>query len=278
MQDMAIEWLEQVLSFLPLPDVYKCKSVCKEWQAAANDVIRNWKTLVLVVRDSKTLPVRTHNNQIFMDRAAISPKSRSRFLHWRMRNEQANRSHAQSWIKRLKQLVRLKEIRFDIMKPLCGESLVPVVDDIVLRNASTLTRLHIGSQKLPFDPKRPVVFHKLRDLECSQMDYDQAAACPRLVKLRAGTSSVKGLQKIPAETLTSLHIVHVRLENELPKEIGQLFAAFSRFTRLKCLILVGGFRYFPAGHDRAFNRLFANMKELEEVAIRFQWLMDNVVW
>ena len=47
MDDMAIEWVEQVLSSLPLSDVYKCRSVCKKWQAATDYVISDWETLAL---------------------------------------------------------------------------------------------------------------------------------------------------------------------------------------------------------------------------------------
>ena len=61
-----------------------------------------------------------------------------------------------------------------------------------------------------------------------------AAACPRLVKLRTDTS-VKALLKMPAETLTSLHITKIFISFKSHEDIGQLVAAFSRFTRLKSL-------------------------------------------
>ena len=51
MDDMAVEWVEQVLSFQSITDVYKCRSVCKKWQAAANYVISDWTKLELVVRE-----------------------------------------------------------------------------------------------------------------------------------------------------------------------------------------------------------------------------------
>ena len=39
MGDMPIDCVEQVISFLPLVDVYKCKSVCKAWHVAADRVL-----------------------------------------------------------------------------------------------------------------------------------------------------------------------------------------------------------------------------------------------
>ena len=54
--------------------------------------------------------------------------------------------------------------------------------DVVFRNAATLTLLHTRS-KLLFDPKQPVVFPNLRDLECNFLHPDKVAAFPRLKSL-----------------------------------------------------------------------------------------------
>ena len=172
------------------------------------------------------------------------------------------------------QLVRLKKIF--ISGYYFRSKLLMVVNDVVLRNASTLTLLHMGSELRPFDPNRPVVFSNLRDLECSLM-VPEETACPRLVKLRTSIT-VKGLQELPAETLTSLCIDRLAFGFDMamgsPNGIEQLVAAFSRFTRLRSIMLVDGFRFFPADwwtdqHDRPFSKLFTNMKELEEVDITF---------
>ena len=102
------------------------------------------------------------------------------------------------------------------------------------------------------------------------MDPDQAAACPRLVRLRTWTS-VKVLQKLPAETMTSLHI-DIELGSRSHEEIERLVAALSRLTRLKRLIIVQGLRFYPAHlwtdmHDRSLCKLFTDMKELEVLDI-----------
>ena len=113
------------------------------------------------------------------------------------------------------------------------ETLPEVVDDVVIRNAHTLCTLHLGSKRLPFNPKQPVVFRNLRDLECSLNPHGEsvlAAVCPRLVKLKAdifGTRTIEALQEIPAESLTSLHITRVSVRTNSHEEIGQLVAAFS---------------------------------------------------
>ena len=107
------------------------------------------------------------------------------------------------------------------------------------------------------------------------MDPDQAAACPRLVKLRISTNMVEVLQKLPADTLTSLHINDLRFENESHEELEQLVAALSRLTRLWSLFLGCGLQDFiPVHqwtdlHDHALCNLFTNMKKLEVVGITF---------
>ena len=244
MDDMPIDWIEQVISFLPLTDVYKCRSVCKAWNVAADRALSDWETLVMGNEPS----LKTDKNQIFM-----------------------NDADCETWIKRLGQLVRLKRI-FVTDGYYFWSKLWPVVNDVVLRNAATLTLLHMEWEPLPFDPDRPVVFHNLRDLECLRLDPDQAAACPRLVKLRT-SASLKVLQKLPAEKLTCLRIDELG-NNETgshEKEIKQLIAVFSRFTRLKSLIQI--WRHIPDEgselYDVAFRKLFTNMKELEEVEITF---------
>ena len=250
MDDMAIEWVEQVLSFLPLTDVYKCKSVCKEWHVAADRVLSDWEKLVIEMEDDDngtSVILIADKNQIFLQ------------------------NDPETWIKRLKQLVRLKKVF--INGNYFGSEIWGVGDDVVLRNALTVTTLHMSSKRLPFDPNRPVVFCSLRELECSRMDPDQAAACPRLEKLRTSTSP-GCLQKLAAETLTSLRIDGLEFETGSPEEIGQLVAALSRLSRLKRLILdcrrTGGIRYFWTElHDLPFIELFTNMKELCEVDITF---------
>ena len=272
MDDMAIEWVEQVLSFLPITDVYKCRSVCKKWQAAANYVISDCSTLALAYKWGTNCRDAPHKNRILLNKAAvlIDRQARRRPMIWRRTKTETN---AATWIERLKQIVRLKAFHFVMEGFAYSEDLMPVVDDVVRVNASSLTLLHLSSMPLPIHPNHPLVFPNLQDLECSlDVDPDQVIACPRLVKLRA-CITVQGLQKVPAETLTSLYIDDLVLETGSPEEIEQLVAAFSRFTRLKSLILVEGLRYFYDGgnwtelHDQALSMLFKNMNELEEVDI-----------
>ena len=273
MDDMAIEWVEQVLSFLPLSDVYKCRSVCKTWQAAANYVISDWETLEVVVRKCKQWPVRTDKNQIFLitDSALCHRRRHRRGLaHVYSRNKKVL-TYVQTWIERLNQLGRLREIRFVDDDFAFGTAARAVVNDIVLRNANTLTLMR--GELLPLQASHRVVFSNLRDLEFnSLLDPDQAAACPRLVKLRAWTS-VKVLQKLPAETMTSLHIDDLELESRSHQEIENLVSALSRLTRLKSIVLARGLRYsmgqWSEQHDEAYSKLFTNMKDLEEVDIKF---------
>ena len=251
MDDMPIDWVEQVISFLSLTDVYKCKSVCKAWHVAADRVLSDWETLALAYEWDETCGGAPRKNRIFLN-------------------------DDETWIERLQQLVRLKKVSVTVN--LYWTELLPVVKDVVLSNAATLTLLHMRSE-LPFDVNRPVVFSNLRDLECRFIRHpDQVAALSRLEKLWTHKITVKVLQKLPAETLTGLRIDKFYFDDDEPEpesseEMEQLFAAFSRLTRLKRLILVDGFRYFPDEWtepcDRAFGKMFTNMRELDEVDITF---------
>ena len=104
--------------------------------------------------------------------------------------------------------------------------LLPVVDNILRETAPTLLLLHMRSMPLRFNPppNQPVQFLNLQDLECRDLlDPRQAAACPRLVKLRTKTS-VRVLQQLPAETMRSLHVTHIELENRSHEEMRHLVA------------------------------------------------------
>ena len=269
MDDMAIEWVEQVLSFLPITDVYKCRSVCKKWQAAANYVISDCSTLALAYKWGSTRDA-PHKNRILLNTAAVLMDRQARKRPW-IWHKKKTETDATTWIERLKHIVRLKAFYFVEEGFAYSEDLVPVVHDVVRVNASSLKLLHMSSIPVPSDPNHTVMYSNLQDLECSLLlDPDWVAACPRLVKLRTRTT-VQALYKVPAETLTSLQIDYLEFETGSPEEIEQLVAAFSRFTRLKCLILDEGLSYFYFGdqwtelHDQALSLLFTNMKELEDV-------------
>ena len=272
MDDMAIEWVEQVISFLPLTDVFKCRSVCKMWQAAANNVISDWEKLVLEVRSMRS-PVRGKEraeNTIFLFKSIIRRPGQYDLA---LCDNPAIQKEALAWIERLKQLARLKEIRFQTDYLWEFKALTDVLDDVMIRNARTLCTLRLDFQLLPLNQKPPVVFGNLRELECT-LDRKGArlltALCPRLVKLTTDIS-VKALGKI-TETLTSLHITYLHLRSTSHEEIGQLVAVVSRFTRLKDLSIYYGFDdhvQWTELHDQAFSKLFTNMKELEVVKIDF---------
>ena len=280
MDDMPIDWIEQVISFLPITDVFKCRSVCRTWYVAANNVLSDWETLMIVMKDGKTQPVRTDKNEIFLTKDKVWFNRSLDHGQGTSGQRTANAPHAQTWIERLKQLARLKEMRFFMLGfDDWTLALVAVVDDVVLRNQSTLTILNVVLQRQSWEPNHPVWWDWDRpELEHYLLDPDWAAACPRLVKLRTSISVIT-LQKLPAETLTCLHIDYLIWLTGSHEEIGQLFAALSRFTRLKSLILAVGCKTFRGQwtelHDRPFSNLFTNMIELEEVEITFP--LDNAV-
>ena len=166
--DMPIDCVEHVISFLSLIDVYKCRSVCMAWRVAADRVLSVWETLVIVKKQSKTRPVIADKNQIFL-----------------IDGDQA--------IKRLEQLIRLKKIF--VTEGHFGEDGRAVVEDVVIRNVATLTLLHMRLERLPLDPKRPVVFSNLRDLECFRMDPDQVSCLSP-----TGEAENRHFSQRPAET------------------------------------------------------------------------------
>ena len=73
MDDMPVDWIEQVLSFLPLTDVYKCRSVCMAWHVAADRVLNDWETLVIGEKQRRERPVRA-DNYFFINRETLVRK------------------------------------------------------------------------------------------------------------------------------------------------------------------------------------------------------------
>ena len=110
MDDMPFDCVKHVLSFLPITDVYKCKSVCRTWQEVANYVISHCTTLTLAYKWASNCPGAPHQNRIILNKPAvfINRQARARPMFWsRTKTETTD---AATWIKRLEQLVRLKEI------------------------------------------------------------------------------------------------------------------------------------------------------------------------
>ena len=132
MDDMPVDWIEQVISFLSLTDVYKCRSVCMAWHVAADRVLSDWDILELAYGSGSHCGDAPHQISILLDKAAVLTD----------RQDRGHPIDAETWIKRLKPLVRLKKI-FLTGNYLWSEPRA-VVNDVVLRNASTLTTLHMG--------------------------------------------------------------------------------------------------------------------------------------
>ena len=252
MDDMPIDWVEQVITFLPLTEVYKCRSVCMAWHVAADRVLNDWETLVIGKKEFKTRSDRADKNHIVMQKDA----------------------DCETWIKRLKQLVRLKRML------VTGDyyfwsMLRPVVSDVVFRNAATLMLLHVGWARLPFDPKHPVVFRNLRDLECSLRDPDQAAACPRLEKLRTSLTRHSCLQLYQETELLDRAICRLLTNRKELKEVDFAFPVLSVLdvdavmeTLAHNCLSMRSIRMDDARMTDAGLRSLARLTELQRLKIR----------
>ena len=80
------------------------------------------------------------------------------------------------------------------------------MNDVVHRNAPTLITFAHGIDAITIRSKSASRVSSLRGLECGfLLNPDQAAACPKLIKLKTMTS-VQALQRLPANTMTRLHV------------------------------------------------------------------------
>ena len=113
MDGLAFECVEHILSFLPIADVFVCRSVSQKWKGAADSVIRGQKTLTFfVVRNNKRTGKR---NSIVLRQSEyliqpVRPDDETPVSLMGCWRTQPNRRNANEWIKRLEGIGRLEKL------------------------------------------------------------------------------------------------------------------------------------------------------------------------
>ena len=282
MEGMAVECVEHILSFLPIADVFVCRSVCGKWKGVADSVIRRQKALKFFVLLNNR---RTEKRDGIVLRPIVLPVQPddetplSLIDCWRT---QPSGRNAGVWIKRLEGMVRLEKLAVVSQRVSFDSQVVAylksLVDAVIVRNESTLITIDMKCNSLPFEhkPELPVLVHgKLQNLSCGKLTFAAAAACPRLVHLRAGYVSAEVMQNLPHETMQYLH---VNPDTQEPEEVEMFATAISRMTQLKDLKL--NWKRFDTpvvNPDHLLTKLFSNVMQLEKIDIRFPYGMDGTV-
>ena len=286
MEDLPPECLQNILSFLPIADVFVCRSVCRKWKGAADSVIRGQQALTFIIVDNNK---RTGKRNGIVLRQSEHPLRHDDQTPLSLRGCWRTRPNGRNigvWIKRLQGMVRLEKLvvvfefrsRYKLADPLKS-----LIDAVIMRNASTLTT--IDCNLLLFDPKQkathdhdhPVlVFGKLQNLICERLTPAAAAACPRLVRLKISRAvQAEVMQSLPQETIQYLDADPHTWE---PQDVEAFVTAVSRMTQLRELNL-GSMGCNPSliNPDPLFIKIFNNMKRLEKINFWFPIETDGTV-
>ena len=160
MDNLPLECVANILSFLPIADVFVCRSVCGKWKEAADSVIRDHKTLIILVAQNNK---RTTMREAIVLRQSESPVRSddetpvSLMGCWRT---QPNRRNAGEWKKRLEGMVRLEKgwpsvwlagFHPALILGSLANPLKSLINAVIMRNASTLTKVYMMCNSLPFD-------------------------------------------------------------------------------------------------------------------------------
>ena len=288
MDNLPPECLTNILSFLPIADVFVCRSVCGKWKGAADSVVRGLKALKFYVVDTNKRTGKRDGIVLRQSKNALRSDDQTPLSLrgcWRTR---PNGRNIGFWIKRLERMVRLKKLSvvFALVElPLrffkFSHPLKSLLNAVIMRNASTLTT--IDCHLLPFDPEHKsthehavLVYGKLQNLICDMLTPAAAAACPRLVRLEVSRPvTAEALQNLPHETMQ-----HLRADPDAqePQEIETFIATVSRMTQLKELKLAE-MRCDTSliNPDLLFIELFSNLKQLEKIDIWFPSKMSGTV-
>lgn len=215
MDDLPFLCVEKILSFLPLKDMFVCKSVCWMFKFAADYVIKNWDLLVLSYGEPVTIrdleaPAKAYDRPVTMMEmmSQISLCSVIQSADGMVTGMNHN-ADAETWIKRLNDLTNLKKIRFviqiedgkDCFWDACYN---PFLDGVTTKNAAHLEKLDAGKMCVIFDEF--FAFHHLQVVKCSYFELKSAAFCPRLVTLMCEDTTLESVRNLPADTMQCLDV------------------------------------------------------------------------
>lgn len=233
MENLPNEWLEQILSFLPIADVFISMMVSRKWEAAARYVVRNRDMLVVSspCYEWGTPPVAP------MDTIAA-------------------KKDIDDVMRSLLQMNSLKRLDFYCDRQSCN------IVSLVLQNASSLRSLYFPAD-LPTKAGAVVRFPFLKQLFCHHIGKEQVAACSRLVGLKVT------FQKSPdiIAVLNSSNIQNFSYRSDvLPTFEPEFKTVIQAIVRLENLTVLHLVMWLKECRDLdPFVRLFQRLRKLQEV-------------
>jgi hypothetical protein len=309
--DMPIEWIAQILSFLSLAERFVCKSVSRKWFFAANQSITDQETVTLAfdpvpgITDRSDLLVLVREGRA----APPQPAGDSLLEFW---NQQEQNAHLNHLIKSLSSLKNLEKITtncsFDCdrlyessifqrhIQPYMLQlgSAAGILNPLILYNAKPLTCLILPDMDLPHDSRNSVTtYPRLKTLTCRRLAADVSYSCPRLRKLKIDYAENLDQLDAPAlhelsskgdinpesisnfESLKKLTVGmsgdNFFLSSASPENVMKLV---NRISELKVLSLTCSFRMFDQ-HDHMIRKVVQNNPALTELSLNFMSWSEN---
>lgn len=213
--DLPIEWVAQILSFLPLAQQFACKSVCRKWFLAANQSLAD-QDEVTFLRDRRAED-RNKDRILYLarsgrERNAVGGEANSLIDCWTRQNPQILDiySYAHHLLKSMSCFKNLKEITIDTThrdrandpavttdETFEWMTLDTILRSLIVYNSGTLVKLDAEDDMmcLPYDERFPTTYPRLRELICHSLTEGHLSCFPRLRKLSLQTSM--WLQNLP---------------------------------------------------------------------------------
>ena len=144
MDDMPQECVEHILSFLPIADVFVCRSVCGKWKGAADSVIRRQKELKFIVVDNNKRTGTRNGIVLRQSEHPVRPDDETPVSLMGCWRTQPHERNASVWTKRLELMVRLEMLTVVCVSFISGRvqdltnPLKSLINAVIMRNASTL--------------------------------------------------------------------------------------------------------------------------------------------
>lgn len=227
MDDLPIEWLEQILHHVSTTDLHRsCIRVNKQWNQAANYVIRNRRTLRLIDKYENVPPDED------LDTVTIS---------WR--------TDSHNLLKSLLRMTGVKELIIKNENNFVEESLVLVKELSATIQSLLVNRLPLGHE---------LVFEELRELDCYHFNCSpDDVRVPRLTSLRSGCfDGLDMLKRLSVDLLQEVSL------SPLVMDMSDLIEGLSRFQNLRHLRLNFSCEWMEVPDSGLLLRLFSAFDHL----------------
>jgi hypothetical protein len=282
--DMPVEWLMQCMSFLPLPDKFVSRSVCKKWYVAGREVLKDQDELTLSLYKKPGLSeVQSRNAMHIMCQAqAATGQSPGMYSKVQIPEFMDQRIKLLSHLKHLEKItityelaaacnsiIRAKDIPFHL-------SFAPIVDSLISSHSLSLTSLDMSIYRFSSDTSDSLMFPHLKELACWLMTEKDISRCPSLRKLSVKYTA--SLEHLPIGNMVELNLTNGWFSPDmlntwdarLRKEMVHLLLVVPRLVNLKVL-RIGRLEHFmkiPDELSEFMKKLLKGLTKLEVLSLR----------